>query len=81
MFDSCFGVLRALLTRMETYPFDDKSTKEAGRILGKLVRDGITMNAFDVFIAVITMTNGCESVVMRNRSHFDKIPGLKIETY
>jgi predicted nucleic acid-binding protein len=66
---------------METYPFDDKSAEEAGIILGKLVREGITVNALDVFIAAITITNGCESVVTRNKSHFDKIPGLKVETY
>jgi len=72
---------KKLLTRMETYPFDDKSAEEAGRILGTLVRGGITVNALDVFVAAIAMTNGCESVVTRNKSHFDKIPGLKVETY
>jgi predicted nucleic acid-binding protein len=72
---------KKLLTRMETYPFDDKSAEEAARILGTLVRGGITVNALDVFVAAIAMTNGCESVVTRNKSHFDKIPGLKVETY
>ena len=73
--------VRKLLTRMETYPFDDKSAEEAGRMLGELVRDGVTVNALDVFIAAIAMTNGCESVVTRNKSHFNMIPGLNVETY
>ena len=72
---------KKLFSGIETYPFDDESAEEAGRILGKLVREGITVNALDVFIAAIALTNGCESIVTRNKSHFDKIPGLKVETY
>ena len=72
---------KKLFSGIESYPLDDESAEEAGRILGKLVREGITVNALDVFIAAIAMTNGCETVVTRNKSHFDKIPGLKVETY
>ena len=34
-----------------------------------------------MFTAYIDVQKGCEAVITRNTRHFERIPGVKVETY
>ncbi len=34
-----------------------------------------------MFTAYIGVQKGCEAVITRNTRHFERIPGVKVETY
>ena len=60
--------------------FDDNSAREAGIIQSDLKRQGKTIDPEDAMIAGIAKIN-TEIVLTRNKKHFERIPGLKIESY
>lgn len=61
-------------------PFDTASAEKAGEIDGSLIAAGKMMDEADSMIAGIALLNG-ETVLTRNVKDFERISGLKIETY
>jgi tRNA(fMet)-specific endonuclease VapC len=70
----------ALLGRMNVLPLDYESSRKAGEIVAELSKVGQAVEFRDVLIAGISMTNGM-SLVTRNREHFSRIKGLKLESW
>jgi predicted nucleic acid-binding protein len=54
--------------------------KHAGELSGKLRHSGEAIDREDCVIAA-TAINESEPVLTRNKSHFDRIPGLDVQTY
>jgi tRNA(fMet)-specific endonuclease VapC len=66
-------------------PFDvlsfERSTAEIfGAVVGELEKRGEVISDIDALIASIALEYA-EILVTRNRRHFDRINGLKVETY
>lgn len=59
---------------------DMKSAILAGEIEAKLSKRGEMIEIDDVMIAAIAKSNN-ESLVTKNKKHFERIDGLRIETY
>ena len=57
--------------------FDEKASKKAAEIFEYLKRKGKIVDALDVMIASIVITNG-ESLLTFNKKHFENIPGIRL---
>ena len=60
--------------------FDKPSAEEAGRIDGILIKEGNVIDPEDCMIAGIAKINN-EKVLTRNIKHFQKVPGIDLESY
>ncbi len=63
-----------------TLPLDKQSAIESGNIELSLIKNGEKIELEDILIGAIAIVNN-EILLTRNKKHFDKIKGLKIESY
>lgn len=73
--------LEELLSRFQILSFERKEAIESAKILGKLIRDGKTIEFRDGIIAGIALSNGITTLLTNNLDHFTRIEGLKVITY
>lgn len=71
---------RSLLGRMEILPLDLISSDRAGELLADLTENGKTIDFRDALIAGISITNNL-SFVTRNKEHFSRVKGLKLDLW
>ena len=69
----------SLIKEQIIYFLDDKSAEEAGKIDGTLIKNGKQMEPEDCMIAGIAIKNN--HALLTKDPHFERIEGLKIETY
>ena len=69
-----------ILSSVTTLPLTKESAILAGEIESELMMAGESIGSVDVMIAAIAKYNN-ETLITRNKKHFEKIPGLKIESY
>lgn len=72
--------IRAALDQQNIIAVDSTIAEKAGDIHGTLITQGKTIGSFDCVIAATALLNG-ETVLTRNVKDFERIAGLKIETY
>ena len=60
--------------------FDKESAIKTGEIEAELQNKGEIIDLEDIMIGAIALKNN-ETLVTRNKKHFEKINGLKIESY
>ena len=75
-----FDTIEQFLSEIEILLLEPKSSKKAAEIFESLSSEGQTVDALDVMIAAIVITNK-ESILTLNRKHFERIPGLKVIDY
>ena len=68
------------LSRLLVWPLDPESAERGGEIDGKLISEGQKIDPLDSMIAGIALSKG-QTILTRNVSHFNRIPGLSVETY
>ena len=73
--------METLLNRITVLPLDHKAAIKAGHISGRLIETGKMIDDIDCLAAGILITNGCNVIVTRNAKHFERIEGLKVESY
>ena len=71
--------IEQIIASQTIYGLDEESAEIAGKINGKLIRKGLTINPADCMIAGIAITNN-QKVLTRD-GHFKRIEGLKVESY
>ncbi|MGC8514566.1 MAG: type II toxin-antitoxin system VapC family toxin [Thermoplasmata archaeon] len=59
--------IRAFLRRSVLLPLDQKAAEESSRIMGRLFRLSIPVNALDTLIAGIAITTGADKIVTLDR--------------
>ena len=72
--------IQFLLDSICTFYFDTSTAKEAGHIYALLRRNGQIIDPEDSMIAGIAKFHR-EPILTKNTKHFERINGLKIETY
>ncbi len=72
--------VREFLARMELLEFSTQASEKFGRIRGDLEAKGSLVGDFDIMIAAIALTHN-QRVLTRDLEHFQKIPGLTVETW
>jgi tRNA(fMet)-specific endonuclease VapC len=72
--------IRIILSSFNILNLDRESAVKAGRIEAELTNEGKIIDIEDIMIGAIAIENN-ESLLTRNKKHFDRIKGLKIESY
>lgn len=73
-------LLDRFFSQFRSIPFDDNCAEFYGKIRSLLTKAGTPIGANDLFIASIAQTNKL-TLITRNRSEFDRIPGIEVETW
>ena len=71
---------KKLLAKLGILNFDEKSADKASQLLGELKKSGKIIDFKDIFIASISIENGCK-LVTRNIKDFSKIKEIAIEKW
>lgn len=69
-----------LLQSLLIYSFNEKEAKVSGELEAELLSNGEIIDIEDIMIAGIAKAHG-EIILTRNIKHFQKIKGLKFESY
>ena len=70
-----------ILSKLVVLSLDRLATIRAAKIAGDLIKTGQKIEGTDSLIAGIALSNGINEIVTRNKSHFDRISGIKVITY
>lgn len=62
-------------------PLSETSLVKSAEIFAILSKKGLMLDDADCLIAGITLSNNISTIVTLNKNHFERIPGIKIETY
>ncbi len=73
--------ISVIAENLSVLELDKKAATLAAEIAGKLNREGLTIDTNDCLIAGIALSNGINSIVTRNAKDFEKIEGIRVETY
>ena len=74
------GNVEELINSLIALDFDKESAILAAKIQAELENRGEIIDIEDIMIGAIARHNN-ETLITRNKKHFEKIPGLKIESY
>jgi len=72
---------REFLDNFEMLNLDRHSMLESAKICARLMSQGNKIDDNDCMIAGIALKNGISTIITRNKSHFDRIKGIKIISY
>ena len=72
--------INELIKSFLVYPFDEKTARESGEIEADLIKKGEIIDLEDIMIAGVAKVHN-ETVLTRNVKHFERISGLRVETY
>lgn len=72
--------IRDVIRSKNVLAADHDVMKEAGHLSGQLLQTGQQVDREDCIIAATALKEG-EPVLTRNNDHFERIPGLGVETY
>ena len=72
--------VKEFLSRMELLEFSTQACERIGRLRGELESGGTQVGDFDIMIAAIALAHS-QPVLTRDVRHFQKIPGLAVETW
>ncbi len=70
-----------VLQNLTILELDEISTFNAAQISGKLNLGGVHIEPNDCLIAGIALSNGIDTIITKNTKHFNRIDGIKIESY
>ena len=72
---------KKLIANLNIINFDVESSFNASKIEADLISQGKEINAMDSLVAGTMISKGCNTIITRNKDHFERIKGLKVETY
>jgi len=70
-----------LLSKLIILQLDRKASLKSGEINGQLIKKGQTIDPTDCLIAGIGLANNVTSIVTRNKTHFERVSGIKVISY
>lgn len=72
---------KKLFNRFFILGLDEKSVLKSAQIAGDLNKKGAQIENMDCLTAGIILSNGVNTIITRNKKHFDRINDLKVEIY
>ena len=72
---------KKLISNFDILFFDTESSFVASKITADLIGQGKEINAMDCLTAGAMMSKNCSTIVTRNKEHFQRIKGIKVEGY
>ena len=73
--------LEDMFRRFRLLALDHPSSIKSAEIAGELMRGGKIISDTDCMIAGIALSNGISTIVTRDKEHFSRIKGIKVESY
>ncbi len=70
-----------MFSNIRVLPIEDMGIIRAAKISGDLMQTGKMIDDCDCLIAGIALSNKVSTIVTRNKKHFSRIEGIKVETY
>ncbi|MFO7795663.1 MAG: type II toxin-antitoxin system VapC family toxin [Promethearchaeia archaeon] len=70
-----------MISNMQFIPLGIKETMKSSEIYDELSSRGKIIEANDILIASIMLSNGINKIITRNKRHFERIESLEIITY
>ena len=74
-------VAKEMFDSIRVLPLEDFGVIKAAEICANLTRKGEKIEDCDCLTAGITLSKGINIIVTKNVKHFEKIKGIKVETY
>jgi predicted nucleic acid-binding protein len=71
----------ALIDSFPLLSLTQESLHIAARTMAALIKEGKRIDASDVLIAGMALSQGCTKIITRNASHFERIAGVGVITY
>ena len=75
------AIFNKLLSSIQIFDLDIKSVSKAAEINGELTNEGAIIEDLDILIAAMCLTNDCNTIITKDKRHFSRIKGLKVESY
>ncbi|MFH1916207.1 MAG: type II toxin-antitoxin system VapC family toxin [Nanoarchaeota archaeon] len=79
--EKAFEEFRQLIGALEILPVDVDSAVLAGMTSGNLLRQGKEISGMDCLIAGAMLAKNCKTIVTRDTEHFQRMKGIRVETY
>lgn len=76
-----FSELSKFLSAFEILNLDVDSAMISGKLRGDLISQGKEIDTRDCLIAGIALSNKVDTIITKNKKHFERIEGLKVEDY
>ncbi|HAB52662.1 MAG TPA: PIN domain nuclease [Ignavibacteriales bacterium] len=76
-----FSELSKFLAAFEVLNLDADSAIVSGKLKGDLISQGEDIDTRDCLIAGIAINNKVDTIITKNKKHFERINGLKVEDY
>lgn len=73
--------VRDLFELIRVLPLEDAGIIRAAGINARLIKKGEIIEDTDCLIAGIALSNNVTTIITRNKKHFERIDGLKVEAY
>jgi len=61
--------------------YNDKAAIKTAEVLDFLESEGKIIDLIDIMIASAALVNNLKTIITRNKSHFNKIPGISVIGY
>ncbi|MDP3765835.1 MAG: type II toxin-antitoxin system VapC family toxin [Nanoarchaeota archaeon] len=75
------AAIEDLTEKLEILTLEKNSAIKSAKIGGELMLNGEIVGDTDNMIAGIALSNGIAAIVTRDKEHFQRIKGIKVESY
>lgn len=72
---------KKLIANFDVLHFDIDSSFIASKLAADLIKQGREIDAMDCLTAGVMLSKNCNTIVTRNKEHFQRIKGIKVESY
>ncbi len=73
--------ITSLMSKVKILELDEVSCIQSAKIKSNLVLHRKEIEDADCFIAGIMLANGCDTIITKNKDHFNRIKEIKVEGY
>ncbi len=74
-------VFSEFIASVEVLELDYRASGESAKIFSVLSLQGKQIEGSDCMIAGTMLSHGCSEIITRNKKHFSRIRGIKVEVY
>ncbi len=75
------GKVRQVVEKFLVFYLDTDASERYGEIRNYVEQRGQPIGDRDIFVVAISLSNGENTIITRDREHFERIPGINVITY
>ena len=70
-----------MFENIRVLPLNDHGILKSAEISASLINNGMVIEDADCLVAGIALSHGIKTIVTKNKKHFSRIKGIKVQTY